>query len=296
MIDRACISLNNSCNLRCRYCHFQDKQHDCSYFQLSELITIIDNIHKYCLTNRISAFKLGVVGSGEPMIHKNNVFELLDYIVSQKYDELKLYTITNGVLLSKEDIERFYKYRHIINLCFSLDGYEEIHNYGRARYSDVMDRISWYKEIFGCAPSINTTVNRLSYENEEELVAFFKRNELRNVTFSKLVGYRCSDLYITDEQYAAFMEFVQANGLNSRQFSKERKYDCTMYGRLCGVGRTNIFITPEGIYPCGRFYRDDRYLLGTFDSSIQDVDVKVHALKHVADGKCFYSENVEVNT
>lgn len=25
MITRACISINNQCNLRCKYCHFQEK-------------------------------------------------------------------------------------------------------------------------------------------------------------------------------------------------------------------------------------------------------------------------------
>ena len=294
MIDRACISLNNKCNLRCRYCHFQDKQHDFISFGLPQLIQIVDNIHNYCLANDAKAFKIGIVGSGEPMIEKNEIFALLDYINSRRYAEFKLYTITNGVLLSREDIERFYSYKDIINLCFSLDGYEELHNYGRAKHRELMERIAWYKEFFGEAPSINATVNRLTYENKEQVVTFFKENGLNNVTFSKLVGYFESDLHITDEQYSAFMEYARVSGLNSRQFSKEKKYDCIMYGRHCGVGRTNIFIAPEGIYPCGRFYKNDKYLLGTYSSPISDVEKKVLELKPVSDGKCFYTENVEV--
>lgn len=294
MIDRACISLNNNCNLRCRYCHFQDKQHDFTSFELSGLIEIIDNIHTYCEVNHIPAFKLGLVGSGEPMIKKNEIFALLDYINSCEYAELKLYTITNGVLLSREDIERSYLYKDIINLCFSLDGYKELHNYGRAKHEELMTRIGWYWEIFGVSPSINATVNRLTYEKKEQVVSFFKENGLNNVTFSKLVGYFKSDLYITDEQYSVFMEYARVSGLNSRQFSKEKKYDCTMYGRLCGVGRTNIFIAPEGIYPCGRFYKNDKYLLGTYNSPISEVEKKVLEMKPVSDGKCFYIENVEV--
>ena len=294
MIDRACISLNNNCNLRCRYCHFQDKQHDFTAFDLSALIAIIENIHSYCETNKIKSFKLGIVGSGEPMLKKKEIFGLLNYISLNGYSELKLYTITNGTLLSKEDIEVFYRYRDIIKLCFSLDGYEEIHNYGRAKYSEVMTRINWYKSIFGEGPSINATVNKLSCDNKSDLVTFFKGNDLLNVTFSKLVGYFETDLYITDGEYSEFMEYIKNSELNSRQFSKEKKYDCTMYGSLCGVGRTNIFITPEGIYPCGRFYKNDKYLLGSFDSSIEDVESKIKLMKPVSDGKCFYIENVEV--
>ena len=294
MIDRACISLNNNCNLRCRYCHFQDKQHDFTSFGVTQLIQIVDNIHAYCVDNNLSGFKLGIVGSGEPMIKKVEMAALLAHIKARGYSELKLYTITNGTLLSKEDLTFFHFYKDIISLCFSLDGYEEIHNYGRDKFGAVMQRIDWYKEIFGVSPSINATVNLLSYQNKEKLVEFFKGNGLNNVTFSKLVGYFNDDLYITDEQYSDFMEYVRVSGLNSRQFSGEKKYDCTMYGRLCGVGRTNIFITPEGVYPCGRFYKDDRYLLGSYDATLYEIEKKVKLMKPVADGKCYYIENVEV--
>lgn len=278
MIDRACISLNNNCNLRCRYCHFQDKQHDFTSFGATQLIQIVDNIHAYCVDNNLTAFKLGIVGSGEPMIKKVEMAALLEHIKARGYSELKLYTITNGTLLSKEDLTFFHFYKDIISLCFSLDGYKEIHNYGRDKFGAVMQRIDWYKEIFGVSPSINATVNLLSYQNKEKLVEFFKGNGLNNVTFSKLVGYFNDDLYITDEQYSDFMEYVRVSGLNSRQFSGEKKYDCTMYGRLCGVGSTNIFITPEGVYPCGRFYKDDRHLLGSYDATLYEIEKKVKNL------------------
>lgn len=294
MIDRACISLNNNCNLRCRYCHFQDKQHDFTSFGATQLIKIVDNIHAYCVDNNLSAFKLGIVGSGEPMIKKVEMAALLTHIKARGYSELKLYTITNGTLLSKKDLTFFHFHKDIISLCFSLDGYEEIHNYGRDKFGAVMQRIDWYKEIFGVSPSINATVNLLSYQYKEKLVEFFKGNGLNNVTFSKLVGYCNDDLYITDEQYSDFMEYIRVSGLNSRQFSDEKKYDCTMYGRLCGVGRTNIFITPEGVYPCGRFYKDERYLLGSYDAALYEIEMKVKLMKPVADGKCYYIENVEV--
>ena len=59
MIDRACISLNNNCNLRCRYCHFQDKQHDFISFGLPQLIQIVDNIHNYCKGKIMDSYGIG---------------------------------------------------------------------------------------------------------------------------------------------------------------------------------------------------------------------------------------------
>lgn len=294
MIDRACISLNNNCNLKCKYCHFADKQKDYNSFKFDELKVIIDNIHDYCKTNNINKFKLGIVGSGEPMLKSSLILELLEYVKNNNYNELNMYTITNGTLLSNELLKKFLPYKDLLKICVSLDGYDEIHNLGRAAHSKVIEGINNYKEVFGDLPSINATVNIESFNNKEKLINYYQSNGMYDVTFSKLVGYFEKDLYITDDQFKDFMEYAEAKGMKSRQFRKDKCYDCTMYGKLCGVGRTNIFITPEGIYPCGRFYKNDKYLLGKYSDDLFIVDVKVKQMTPVEDGKCYYIENVEV--
>ena len=114
MIDRACISLSNACNLKCKYCHFQDKQKEISWFVYADLITILNNIHEYCLKKAISVFKVGIVGAGEPLLQKNDLFRILAFIKQNAYSELNLYTISNGTLLSHEDVKRFYAYKDIM--------------------------------------------------------------------------------------------------------------------------------------------------------------------------------------
>lgn len=293
MIDRACISLNNNCNLKCKYCHFQDKQNDFQSFTLEQLKTIVDNIHKYCLSNNLKKFKLGLVGSGEPMLKSNVILDLLTYIKDNNYLELNMYTITNGTLLTQDILKKFYDFNKLLKICISLDGYEELHNLGRNAYTSAMNGIANYKAVFGTMPSINATVNVVSYNNKDKLIAFFKENHMLDVTFSKLVGYFESDLFITNEQYNEFMEYAKSMGINSRQFRKEKCYDCTMYGSLCGVGRTNIFITPEGVYPCGRFYKNNKYLLGQYNTSVFEIEKNVSSMTPVEDGKCYFIENVE---
>lgn len=295
MIDRCCISLNDTCNLQCKYCHFQDKQKGRSSFEREMVFKILDNIHFYCQSNQLSTFKFGIVGAGEPMLKKELIFDLLAYIRARQYTELKMYTITNGTLLAVDDLRKFKFYENDIKLCFSLDGYEELHNYGRARFLDVMECIAQYKTIFRKPPSINATVNALSVTNKERLIAFFKKNDLYDVTFSKLVGYAGEDLYLSEKDFNDFIKYAEAEGLHCRQFAAKPTYDCTMYGRLCGVGRTNIFITPEGIYPCGRFYKNDKYLLGNPDANLFEVEKVLTGLVPVKDGECYYSKYVEGN-
>jgi uncharacterized protein len=260
---------------------------------MQELKVIIDNIHNYCKGKGLTVFKLGIVGSGEPLLKKAELFALLEHIKENAYEEIKAYTISNATLMDEATIRQFYQHKDIIKVCISLDGYEELHNAGRANFRKVMETIELYRQIFGCAPSINATVNKLSYENKEKLVDFFLENGLNDVTFSKLVGYSGKDLYISDKEYQEFLEYIKSRGLFTRQFRSEKKYDCTMYGALCGVGRTNIFYTPEGIYPCGRFYKNDTYKLGESTDKLSCIEEEMKRLIPVCDGKCYYQVHVE---
>ena len=285
--------MSSKCNLRCRYCHFQDKQESNAKFSLDDLKVITSNIHNYCKKHSLESFKLGIVGAGEPMLYSDEILGMLSYVSACNCQEMKIYTISNATLFSDELLSKFLPYKDRIRICVSLDGYEEIHNTGRMAYSRVMRGIETYRNVFGFMPPINATVNRVSCNNMERLMTFFQEKGFDDVTFSKLVGCDDPELMITDSQYHEFMRFAQASGIKSRQFRLDKKYDCTMYGNLCGVGRTNIFITPEGVYPCGRFYLNSRYRLGDFSSPIDEVAIGMERLSPVEDGKCYYIENIE---
>lgn len=290
MIDRACISLTEQCNLRCRYCHFRDKQNDGVTFTKEDALTVIENIRDYAEKTGLGSFKLGIVGAGESFLELETMLAMLERIKSYDRDVFRLYTITNGTLASEEALGRLLPYRNLLNVCFSLDGPKEVHNAGRSSFEAAMKGIENYRRVFGDAPSINATANRQSLERKEETVAFFKENGLTEITFSKLVACEDGLLKINDNQFSEFMEYIRSSGISSRQFRDDKCYDCTMYGRLCGVGRTNIFITPVGIYPCGRFYKDERYRLGSFDEPLAVIEERQKRLIPVEDGKCYYEE------
>lgn len=57
MVTRACISINNRCNLNCTYCHFHEKK---DYIQEDnmDVITILDIIASHIEDNDIDLFKL----------------------------------------------------------------------------------------------------------------------------------------------------------------------------------------------------------------------------------------------
>lgn len=242
MIDRACISIDNSCNLNCSYCHFHtpDKAEHLAE-QPMNVFAILDNIMSHIEKYNIEVFKLGFVGNGEPLL---NFGELSDYI---KYIEMFLanekiaaYTITNGTLINAEMLE-FFK-AHKVNVGISLDGILEIHNKYRCNsHSTVMAAIEMYRNINGAYPSMNCTVSRDVLENSAETISFFEKFGSR-ITFSRMIGKDG----ITLAEFHEFLDTAKQK-LNIRTGG----YDCTMYGGKCGAGINNIFYANGKVYLCG---------------------------------------------
>ena len=152
-----------------------------------------------------------------------------------------------------------------------------------------MESINAYKKVFGISPSVNATVHKKSIENSEGLLAFFEQN-FSEVCFSRLVDEASPDLYISKPDFDSFIERAATTTLSLRQLRKPQKYDCTMYGQLCGVGRTNIFYANGKVYPCGRFIGMKEYELGNETETLETIHKSMQRFTPVADGKCYFDE------
>ncbi|MGN0632131.1 MAG: radical SAM protein [Ruminococcus sp.] len=242
MIDRACISINNRCNLNCSYCHFHTTK-KAEYLAEAEMnvFSILDNIKQHIDKYDIKIFKLGFVGNGEPLLDYEALNEYIEYISDYLLSgKIAAYTITNGTLVD-EGMLGFFK-KHNVNVGFSIDGISEIHNRLRCNtHSEVMKAIELYRSMNGSYPSMNCTVGRDTLEKAEDTIAFFEQFGSR-ITFSRMIG---KDGISLDE----FHSFL--NNAKSRVNVRIGKYDCTMYGGMCGAGINNIFYANGNAYICG---------------------------------------------
>lgn len=248
MVTRACISINNRCNLNCTYCHFHEKK---DYIQEDnmDVITILDIITSHIEDNDIDLFKLGFVGNGEPMLDyeklKQYIAHIGDYLKSGR---IAAYTITNGLLVDCEKLEFFKEYN--VNVGFSVDGISAIHDkYRCGTHERVMANIALYKEVNGKYPSMNCTVGKEIIDNPEATIGFFEQFGNR-ITFSRMIGKQGISLL----DFNAFL-----NKAMERLNVRTGGYDCTMYGgilymvdgdktiiiqdsyRFCCNGKTKIF-------------------------------------------------------
>lgn len=295
MIDRACISLGEKCNLRCGYCHFKDRMSGKSQeFNAQELISIIDNISFYCDSNGLKQFKIGIVGSGEPLLEYGKIKTLINHVHRSGYNYFSFYIITNGTVINDDMIDFLYQNREMITTCFSLDGYEELHNIGREKFQEVYQGIIKYEAIFSKKPPINCTVHKETIQNADAVRQFFANENFTDVTFSRLVDCNNENITITDLEYVTFIQDCAGFPFSVRQLKSEnnKKYDCTMYGKLCGVGKNNIFITKIGVYPCGRFYGNESYNYGPFSTDMHDIEMKMTEMKVLNAGECYYDKYI----
>ncbi|TOR03337.1 radical SAM protein, partial [Vibrio parahaemolyticus] len=94
-----------------------------------------------------------------------------------------------------------------------------------------------------------------------KLKRYLEENNFKDVTFSRLFDSHDESMTVSKDEYQSLLEDFKGSQFEVRQLDEnnKKKYDCTMYGTLCGVGRTNIFVTKRGIYPCGRFYGNEDY-------------------------------------
>lgn len=233
MIDRICISINNRCNLRCNYCHFQEKavMEDVKM----DVFQILQNVKEYA--NHV--FKIGFVGNGEPFLDFPLLKSYFEFIEDNKW--IQAYTITNGTInISEEDI-RFLE-EHYINVGFSIDGYKELHDKNRCNSFDrAMENVERHHFITGHYPTFNATVGKDTLQNVDEVISFFKQFGTR-VTFSRMIGKNGISL----EEYRTFMKLAE------KQLPvRKGGMDCTMYGGQCGAGFNNYFFANGKVFYCG---------------------------------------------
>lgn len=262
MVTRACISINNRCNLKCVYCHFHEKSEFVNECEM-DVVKILDNIIRHIDKNSIECFKIGFVGNGEPLLEyealKEYILHISDYL---KKGRIIAYIITNGLLVNEEKLN-FLK-NHKVNLGFSIDGLSVIHDkYRCGTHAKVMEKIELYKKVNGEYPAMNCTVGKEILDKKKETIDFFKQFNTR-ITFSRMIG----KYGISLEEFNKFME-IAIQTLNVRTGG----YDCTMYGGMCGAGIDNIFYSNGNIYICGNCI--DLPFSVPFDTALDDVSFDV---------------------
>lgn len=251
-IDKICISINNKCNLACKYCHFHEKYG----ITISEMdvFNILDNVKHYAK----ESFKIGFVGNGECFLDWEKLKSYITYL--ENCENISIYTITNGTIALSEEDWRFLE-KHRVNVGFSIDGYKDLHDMNRCGSFDIaIKNVEAYKSATGHYPTFNATVGADSLKNADEIISFFKKYGTK-VTFSRMIG----KYGITLQEYRMFLEYAE------KEIPIRRGgLDCTMYGGQCGAGKNNYFFANGKVYYCGNCV--DLLPIGDSDMTFEELE------------------------
>ena len=292
MIDRCCISINEACDMRCKYCHFDIEGRRSRNPAKDDFDCLVDNIISYIGLHSMPQFKVGIVGGGEPMLR----FDVLKHLVEklESCGSVKMYTISNGLHLTDDQLDFLYLHRDSISFNVSLDGYQELHDLyrfdssGRPTFDRIMDNIDRYEDVFGSKPQINCTVTPNHILFRQELLDFFVSNGFNQVTFSRLFD---SDDYVSEADFNNLLAEA-SRALSLRQIKNPQSFDCCKYGKRCGVGRTNVYFASGKAYPCARFSGLSDYDLGSWSDSLDLIENRLHSLEVAPIGVCYYDSKV----
>jgi uncharacterized protein len=289
-IERVCISTNSVCNLKCRYCYFflkPDNLPGPEALNADEIGTILRQCHAYGLRPEVDKpIKVNFVGSGEPLLCWPAIRTAIEALNADVPDHrLRFYTVTNGLLLTPSTVREMKALK--LSPSVSLDGPASLHDAtrlkhnGRGSHADVMRGIETLRAA-GVPVAINTTLGREVVENLDAYFDFIEESGFDKLIFGRLVDVPPEHHVTTVEFYRALRriaEIKRERRLDNVEVGNLEAYDralsgrtdrvCTMFGSTCGSGYHNIIYMQREVYPCGRMFGQERWVLGRYDEPLE---------------------------
>ncbi|HGM1125547.1 TPA: radical SAM protein [Clostridioides difficile] len=124
------LEVTERCNLRCKYCIYQDDHNDFHTFSERDItFDIAKKAIDFTYERTDDKFYIAFYG-GEPLLNFDIIKQSVEYAEQLVNDKRLEFSMTTNAVLITEDIAR-YLAEHKFNVMVSLDGPEEIHNENR---------------------------------------------------------------------------------------------------------------------------------------------------------------------
>ena len=179
MEKEICWNITARCNQNCKYCHRFLNIMDLTY---EENLEILNNLENSGVTS--------ITWTGGEALLLNGVDELLK-ISHEKGIKNKI--ITNGKLLTKERIDKIYKYLDSITL--SIDSIDDDINYslgrGKNHFGEIKEILDYIKEKnYDVKMRINSVVCKNNVNNFEDLTNFLNNYNIYSWRIFKFMPLR----------------------------------------------------------------------------------------------------------
>jgi MoaA/NifB/PqqE/SkfB family radical SAM enzyme len=164
--------ISKRCNERCAKCGiWKTPEKDSEHIDVSIFIDCLKTLHE-------NLYQVTITG-GEPLLFKNDVMSIAEE--SRKH-EIKLITVTNGVLITEDFLKEYAKLKHI--LVISIDTLEKdkwIDFRGNDTFEKVMENIKLSKKYLGDNFQIQSVLASESVSDIPKIKSFCKYLGIKHV-------------------------------------------------------------------------------------------------------------------
>lgn len=295
LCNRLILNLSELCNLGCKYCYAKEG----GYGQEIRVQNMSMDTMKQVVTKTLELYPAGIYQiqffGGEPMLNKEVMYRGVKWITDyfdEKNLKRPLFTmVTNGTLISDEDIELFNKYFNSITI--SLDGSKSV-NDDKRRFKNGKDSV--FDRVITVIENINRTKRNFylciegtihqgqikEYKEKKEMVSFHALHNLNVdiVHISPQINSSESSQEIRNEFNHFFEKWVEEEFKNGVENIKTRVVADILYaskekksfGNGCGATCTDIASDVYGnLYPCFMFIGALEYKIGSVKDEICDL-------------------------
>lgn len=164
--------ITKRCNERCAKCGiWKTPEKDSEHIDISIFINCLKTLHE-------NLYQVTITG-GEPLLFKNDVLAIAEE--SRKHD-IQLITVTNGVLITEDFLEKYAKLKHILVISIdTLEADKWIEFRGNDTFEKVIENIKLAKKYLGDNFQIQSVLASESSSDIPKLKAFCKELKIKHV-------------------------------------------------------------------------------------------------------------------
>lgn len=245
------VETTNLCQLKCKHCYNKSGNKRENELSTDELINILDQYKKLG--------GISVMLTGGEIFLKDNIIELLDYVVS---NFLRIVILTNGYFLKEEIFNKLKQYKDNVAIQISIDGLEENHDFVRGVVGAYCNSIQNIKKLTdaGLTVSVSCTLNEKNRNDIFELTNIVKnlgcasinvgtvssigRAKETNIA-SKDVIYEFKDIVQKIKEIYEDDKFKVGENIEEFQDNSE-SIDGILYDNKCGAGYKILHLFADG--------------------------------------------------
>ena len=289
------IYLTDECNMKCKYCYFENKQTN----MLSEeiLYKILNQIFEMNEEDFIDIAFLG----GEPLINKDIFIKAIRWLKDKNDSRINISITTNGTIYDDELLETFKENK--IELSISVDGDEETHNLNRVSkngtnlYRKTIKTIkSLLEEKIDFKIRMTIALNTIERLFDNVLYFYNMGIDKFEIAFNEFEIWDIESLKILDEQVNKlgdwYIDKVDTNIYVNIFDCKIGEFVVERQAMFCSAGTSQhiVFNAKGDIYPCNYVVNEEYWKIGDvfseFDESVFWSKVRENIEKKKSCEKC----------